>query len=343
MDVFVIGGTGLISTAIVNQLVDTGAAVTVFTRGDRTTTGTGALPDAVTHVQGDRHDSDALASAVADTAPDALVDMVCFSPDTARATIDAVAPHVDQYVFCSTVDVYHRPPDRNPITEDARRQPNVSDYGRNKAAAEDVFMDAHDRDLVEATIIRPWSTYGQGGGVLHTFGDDTYYLDRLRAGKPIVVHGDGTSIWGPCHRDDVARAFVNAIGNEAAYGEAYHVTSEEYITWNQYHRRVARAIDAPEPDLVHIPTDVLSRIAPDRTQMLRDHFQFATTFDNSKAKRELDYEYTVDFETGVARTVEWLDAHDRIDDWQTESFDDDLVEAWQNATDDVVGSLAEYR
>lgn len=337
MDVFVIGGTGLISTAIVDQLVGAGETVTILTRGNHE----GALPEDVRHVQSDRHDTAALERAIADADPDALIDMVCFSPETARETVDAVAC-VDQYVFCSTVDVYHRPPERNPITEDAPRHPNVSDYGRNKAAAEDVFMHAHERDRFETTVIRPWSTYGEGGSVLHTFGDRTYYLDRLRAGKPIVVHGDGTSIWGPCHRDDVARAFVNALGNKNAFGEAYHVTSEEFVTWNQYHRRVARAIGAPDPELVHVPTDVLTAVAPNRTEMLRDHFQFATIFDNSKARRDLDFEYTIDFEAGIARTIEWLEEHDRIDEWESEPFDDALVDAWRAATSDVIGDLAGY-
>ncbi|WP_076431630.1 NAD-dependent epimerase/dehydratase family protein [Haladaptatus litoreus] len=327
MNVFIIGGTGLISSAIVDQLVDRDESVTVFTRGIHDT----SLPTSVTHIRGDRHDTDALKTAVADTNPDVLIDMVCFSPETAQATVDAVASFVDQYVFYSTVDVYHRPPEHNPITENAARYPNISEYGRKKAAAEDVFMDASKQGLFETTVLRPWSTYGEGGNVLHTFGDDTYYLDRLRAGKPIIVHGDGTSLWGPCHRDDVARAFVNALGNETAFGEMYHVTSEEFITWNQYHCRVARAMDAPEPELVHIPTTVLRTVAPERTKMLRDHFQFSTTFDNSKARHDLDYEYTINFETGIARTIEWLDERDQIKNWNTEPFDDTLVEEWQAA------------
>lgn len=339
MDAFVIGGTGLISTGIVDQLVEANETVTVFTRGNHEE----PLPEDVTHVRGDRHDVDALGAAVADADPDALIDMVCFSPETARVTVDAVGAYVDQYVFCSTVDVYHRPPERNPVREDAARYPNVSEYGRDKAAAEDVFMEAHRRGEFTTTILRPWSTYGEGGGVLHTFGNDSYYLDRLRAGRPIVVHGDGTSLWGPCHRDDVARAFVNALGNEDAFGEVYHVTSEEFITWNQYHRRVARAIGAPDPELVHVPTDVLTAVAPDRTRMLRDHFQFSTTFDNGKARRDLDFEYTIDFETGIARTVEWLEERDRIDDWRSESFDDALVAAWRSATDDVVAEMTDCR
>ncbi|WP_267640520.1 NAD-dependent epimerase/dehydratase family protein [Haloarchaeobius amylolyticus] len=325
MDVLLIGGTGLISTAITRQLVDAGHDVTIATRGETDAD----LPAAVEYVTCDRNDAARLRTVAEAVAPDCVVDMVCFDPEQAREAVAAFAG-VDQYVFCSTVDVYHRPTASVPSTEDAAREPGVSEYGRNKAAAEDVFFDAHG-DAFATTVIRPWSTYGEGGPVLHTLGTGTYYVDRIREGKPIVVHGDGTSLWGPCHRDDVARAFVAAVGNEAARGEAYHVTSESVLTWNQYHETVARALDAPAPDLVHIPTDALTEAVPDRTGMLRDHFQYSTVFDNAKARRDLDFEQTVSFEDGVRRTVAWLDEHDEIEPWDSEN-DDRLVSTWRDAT-----------
>lgn len=339
MNVVIIGGTGLISTGIARQLVEAGHETTVFTRGETD----GALPSSVDSIRGDRHDTDRVATAVETADADCLIDMVCFDAETASDAVDAVTGTVDQYILCSTVDVYHRPPASNPVREGADRFPNVSEYGRGKARAEDVVRRADAAGSFDATIIRPWATYGEGSGILHTFGTDTYYLDRLRAGKPIVVHGDGSSLWGSCHRDDVARAFVNAVGNEAAYGEAYHVTSEEVITWNQHHRRVAAAIGAPEPELVHVPTELLCEALPDRTRMLRDHFQYSTVFDNAKARRDLTFEYTIDLESGVARTVDWLDEHDAVDDWETATFEDDLVAAWRDASADVVDALRPVR
>lgn len=327
MDVLLIGGTGLISTGITRQLVDAGHDVTCFTRGESEAD----LPESVSFVHGDRNDDADLQAAREEADPDCVIDMVCFAPEQAEGAVE-VFDGIEQYVFCSTVDVYHRPLDTNPVTEDAPREPAVSEYGANKAECEDIFLAAHDDGAFDATVIRPWSTYGEGGPVLHTLGVGTYYVDRIREGKPIVVHGDGQSLWGPCHRDDVAGAFVNAVGNGDAYGETYHVTSEEVITWNQYHQIVADALDAPEPELVHIPTDVLAEAVPDRTDMLLDHFQFSTVFDNSKAKRDLDFEYTVSFEEGVRRTVERLEANDDIDDWDSEN-DDALIDAWREATD----------
>ncbi|MCU4798796.1 NAD-dependent epimerase/dehydratase family protein [Halobacteria archaeon HArc-gm2] len=334
MDVLIIGGTGLISTGITRQLADSEHEVTCFTRGESDA----RVPDSVAFVHGDRNERGDLADARDEVAPDCVVDMVCFSPDQAEQAVDVFADDVEQFVFCSTVDVYHRPLDTNPVQEDAPREPPVSDYGADKAECEDIFMAAHERGDFETTIVRPWSTYGEGGTLFHTLGQGSYFLDRIREGKPVVVHGDGQTLWGSCHRDDVARAFVNAVGNETAYGEAYHVTSEENITWGQLYRTVADVMDAPDPELVHIPTEILAEAVPDRTDMLLAHFQFSTVFDNSKARRDLGFEYTIPFEDGIRRTIEWLEDEGEIDDWDSEN-DDQIIAAWRDATDSFLDSV----
>lgn len=337
-DVLLIGGTGLISTGVVRALVADGRDVTVLTRGERDAD----LPASVSYETGDRNDDARLAALAANVDPDVVVDMVCFDADQAESAVAAFGGRATQYVFCSTVDVYDRPVESNPVTEDARRHDadhRVSDYGLGKTRAEDVLLAAADADAFETTVIRPWNTYGEGGALVHTFGTGSYYLDRMRAGRPIVVHGDGTALTAVCHRDDVARAFANAVGNESAYGEAYHVAGEEAVTWNQYHRRVAAGLGAPDPELVHVPTDVLFAVAPERTQALRDHFQFSLVFDNAKARRDLDFAYTIPIEEGARRVAEHLDAEGELDEWESEPFDDRLVTAWRDATSDVTAAL----
>lgn len=338
MHVLLVGGTGLISTGITRQLVESGHDVTTVTRGERDAD----VPDGIREVHVDRTDYEAFEREMRELepAPDAVIDMVCFSEDDAESAVRAFEGRVDRFIFCSTIDVYHRPPPSNPVDEGAPRNPPVSDYAAGKIAAEDVFFSA-DGDAFDVTILRPWSTYGEGGTLLYTFGMDTTYISRVREGRPIVVHGDGTSLWGPCHRDDVARAFVGSVEADAetVAGEAYNVTSEETMTWNQYHRRVAEALDAPDPDLVHVPTNVLRVVAPDQTEMLRDHFRYSTVFDNSKAKRDLGFEYTVDFRTGARRTVEWLDERDEIDALGEREFEDRLAAAWRESTDEFVASF----
>ncbi|WP_049899430.1 NAD-dependent epimerase/dehydratase family protein [Halococcus agarilyticus] len=335
MHVLVIGGTGLISTGITRQLVDTGHDVTVYNRG-RTDAD---LPPGVAHVTGDRTDYDRFEEQMADLDVDRVIDMVAFEPADVESTIRAFAGEIEQYVFCSTIDVYHRPVADMPIVESAARSPAVSEYGADKAACEDRLFEAHSDRGFPATVLRPWHTYGEGGTLIHTLGDGTAYIDRLREGKPIVVHGDGTSIWGPCHRDDVAGAFVGALDNRAAIGEAYHVTCERPMTWNQYHRRAADALDAPAPDLVHIPTDALTAAVPDRTGGLEDHLRFSTVFDTAKARRDLGFEQTISWEEGVRRTVDWLAERDRIDDAESDPEYDRVVAAWRDAEASFVGAL----
>lgn len=334
MNVLIIGGTGLISTAITRQATAAGHDVTVFTRG-RTDAG---LPESVDHVTGDRTDRDALERARDAVSLGCVIDMVGFDPADVEAAVDVFAGHVDQYVFCSTVDVYHRPVETMPIRERAAREPPVSEYGADKAACEDRLFDAYRSDGFPATVIRPWHTYGEGGGLIDTL-SSAAYVDRLRKGKPIVVHGDGTSVWGPCHRDDVAAAFVAAIGNHEAVGEAYHVTATDPLTWNQYHRRAAAALDAPEPDLVHVPTDALRAAVPDRVSPLVDHFRFSTVFDTRKAERDLGFRQTVSWEAGVRRTVARLEADDAIEPWDGDPTYDRIVSAWREATDAFVAEF----
>ena len=334
MNVLIIGGTGLISTAITRQAAAAGHDVTVFTRG-RTDAD---LPESVDRITGDRTDRDALERARDAASLGCVIDMVGFDPADVETAIEVFAGHVDQYVFCSTVDVYHRPVETMPIRERAAREPPVSEYGADKAACEDRLFDAYQSDGFPATVIRPWHTYGEGGDLIDTL-SSAAYVDRLRKGKPILVHGDGTSVWGPCHRDDVAAAFVAAIGNQEAVGEAYHATATDPLTWNQYHRRAAAALDAPEPDLVHVPTDALRAAVPDRVSPLVDHFRFSTVFDTRKAERDLGFRQTVSWETGVRRTVSRLEADDAIEAWDSDPTYDKVVSAWRKATDAFVAEF----
>jgi nucleoside-diphosphate-sugar epimerase len=328
MHVLVLGGTGLISTAITRQLHDAGHDVTVCNRGESEAD----IPESVSHVRADRFGDD-FPRRMAGTDADAVIDMLCFSEHDGRLAVEAFEGEVEQYVLTSTVDVYRRPVDASPVAESAPRRPPTSDYGANKAAAEDVVRAAHDRGAFAATILRPWTTYGPhgNGNLCHTFGVDTTYLARLRDGAPVVVHGDGTGLWGPCHRRDVARAFVGAVGNRTAYGETYNVTAEAVPTWERYYRVLADAVDAPDPEFVYVPTDVLRDAAPDRTDFLEDHGRYSTTFDTTAARRDLGFEQTIPLERGVREVVEYLRARDRIDRGD-DGWIDALIEEWRGAT-----------
>ncbi|WP_418886555.1 NAD-dependent epimerase/dehydratase family protein [Halapricum desulfuricans] len=325
MDVLILGGTGLISTAITRQLDATGHDVTVCNRGESDA----AIPESVDHVRADRF-GDEFPARVSGTDPEVVIDMLCFSESDAELAIEAFEDRIDQYVLTSTIDVYRRPVESNPVTESAPRRPPTSDYGARKANAEDAIRAAHDRGAFAATIVRPWTTYGPhgNGNLCHTFGVDTTYLRRLRDGEPIVVHGDGTGLWGPTHRRDVAGAYVGAVGNRAAYGEAYNVTAEGVPTWNEYYRTLADALGAPEPELVHVPTDVLLEIAPEKTDFLADHGRYSTTFDTEKARRDLGYEQSISLERGAREVIAYLEERDAITS-EDDAFIDALVADWR--------------
>jgi len=336
MKILIIGGTGLISTAISRQLIENGHELTLYNRGETSP----RLPDGFRLIKGNRNDFSTFEAQMLDAGTfDCVIDMVCFEPAQAESDIRAFSGRVGQLIFCSTVDVYTKPPATFPVTESHERLA-LSDYGRNKAKCEDLFMKAHVDGHFPVTILRPASTYGEGGGIIHTFGWETYFLDRLLKGKPVIVHGDGEALWVSCHVEDVGRAFVNAIGNEKTFGKTYHLAGEAWQTWNQYHEHLAEAIGAPAPTLIHIPADILVKFSPNQTMITYLNFQYTNIFDNSAAREDLDFRQIIDWKTGAKRTFDWLVENDRIDNWQSFPFYDRVIEGYKKACSELVAQLA---
>jgi nucleoside-diphosphate-sugar epimerase len=339
MNVLIIGGTGLISTAITRFLVERGDDVTIYNRGKRTAD----VPSNIKRIQGDRKDYGAFEKQMSKLKHfDCVIDMVCFLPEDAESAIRAFTKRTEQYVFCSTVDVYTKPAKRYPITEVAEKQPNLSfPYALNKAKCERILFNAHQHGDINLTVIRPAYTYGEGAGIVHTFGWGTYLLDRIRRGKPVIIHGDGTSFWAACHRDDVGRAFANSAGNKKAFGKAYHLTGEEWMTWDRYHQVIAEAMGAPSPRLVHVPTDFLGKIAPQQAEWCVENFHFNNIYDNSAARADLWFRYTVPWVTGVRRVVNWLEQHDGIENSDVYLFYDRIIDAWEHLSENMKQELAD--
>ena len=155
------------------------------------------------------------------------------------------------------------------------------------------------RGDIVVTSIRPGHTYGEGGNnLLHALGRGTYHVDRLKKEQPIIVHGNGTSFWPTCHRDDVAVAFVGLIGNEEAFGRGYHTAGEEWMTWEGYHQGLAKAVGAKAPEFVYIPTDVLVRLAPEQAMLTEVNFSYNNLFDNSAAREDLGFRVTIPWVEG---------------------------------------------
>ena len=244
MRILIIGGTGLISAPMTQMLLAQGDDVTHFNRGRLDLY---PAPAGVTTVHGDRTDYAAFERQVQDLGLfDCVIDMVGYLPEDAHSTVRAFRGRTGQFLFCSTVDVYRKPAARYPVTEN-EEYGGLNTYSRNKVAIEQTLFAAYAAGNFPLTVIRPAYTYGEGRGPLHSFGGRTSYVDRIRRGKPIVVHGDGSSFWTACHKDDVARAFVAATRNPQTIGRAYHTPGEEWLTWDMYHQVVAEALGAPLP------------------------------------------------------------------------------------------------
>jgi nucleoside-diphosphate-sugar epimerase len=332
MRILIIGGTGLISTPLTHFLLARGDDVTLYNRGE-----TPSRVPAGTHViRGDRQQYAAFEAQMQTLEPfDCVIDMVGYAPEDAESVVRAFRGRTPQFIFCSTVDVYQKPATRYPYTE-AEPYGGLNAYSSNKVICEQTLLAAHQRGDLPVTIIRPAYTYGETRGVLYPFGTGSTYFDRIRAGRPIIVHGDGTSLWVACHVDDVARAFVGAAGNDAALGKAYHTTGEEWMTWDEYHRQVARALGAPEPVIVHIPTDVLLQFSPQRAGIISENFMFNNIFDNSAARADLGFAYTIPWMQGVRRAVDWLEANGKMPSGGDDSFDDHVINTWAELRQRIV-------
>lgn len=327
MKVLIIGGTGLISTAITSQLIERGDDVTLYNRGKSES----RVPNGATFLHGDRKEYAAFEAQMVQAGRfDVVIDMVGFVPEDAESVVRAFRGRTDHFIFCSTVCAYGGPASHYPIREDEPLAP-ITAYGVNKGKCEAILMEAGVRGDFPVTVMRPSQTYGEGGTIVHSMGWRTSYLDRIRKAKPIIVHGDGSCLWAACHIDDVARGFVGAANNPLAFGKTYNVTGEEWMTWNMYHAGVATAMGAPQPNLVHIPTDLLQKVAPQRFGITIDIFQWPSVFDNSAAISDLGFKYTVSWIEGVKRTVKWLDERGKIENSDDDTFEDELIAEWNKS------------
>ncbi len=332
MKILVIGGTGRISTPVTRLLLDCGDDVTLLNRGRRDSPFTRRARE----IRGDRHDDDAFERTLSEAGTfDAVIDMIGYRPEEVEASVRALAGRCGQYVFCSTVDVYQRPSAHYPYREGEKLH-SLSDYGRNKVLCERVLEHAHADGAFALTILRPAHTYDDTGIIHHAMGRGTAMLDRLRRGKPVIVHGDGQSLWVAAHAEDVALGFLGALGNTRAYGRGYHLAGEEWVTWDTYHRIVAEALGAPPPELVHIPTELLVRLAPRGAAVCAANFQYPNIFDSIAARSELGYRYTIPLRRGFARVVAWLEAHGAIADADSEPAYDAIVEIWREMSQALV-------
>jgi nucleoside-diphosphate-sugar epimerase len=324
MKILIVGGTGLISTAITRQLLDRGDEVIHYNRGQSESRVGVEVPAII----GDRKNFASFEAQIRDVSRfDCVIDMICYTPDEAESLVRACRGRTDHVIFCSTVDVFNKPAIRYPIPDDAPLG-GVSAYGKDKARCEQILLAAHRRGDLRLTILRPAQTYGEGRVPIHVFGAGAGVMKRLRQGKPVIVHGDGSSLWVACHIDDVAGAFLGATGNERAMGKAYNITGEEWMTWDQFTEMEAEALGAPPPQIVHIPSDLLFKVVPEKAKIIHENFRFNNIFDTSAARRDLGFQYTIPFVPGTRRAVEWADRRGLIAQHDGDPWQDRVIDVW---------------
>jgi len=303
MRILFLGGTGNISTECVAEALARGHAVGVLNRGRRSS----PFGTRVEAIAGDRNDPEALGRA-AEGHWDAVVDFLGYTPQEVERALTAFAGRTGQYVFIGTVAAYDKPNTPLPFTEDAPLANPHWEYARLKIACEQAVRRAHAAGWLPATIVRPSYTYGQTWIPSGFGGQDYTVVDRMRRGLPVVCHGDGTALWGMTHASDFAVGLVGLLGQPGALGEAFHITTDEVLTWDAIYAAIAHAAGA-EARLVHVPSALIAAIVPDRGASLLGDKAHSSVFDNSKIRRLVPaFQPKVRFAEGVARSIAWFDA-----------------------------------
>jgi nucleoside-diphosphate-sugar epimerase len=326
MKVLFIGGTGIISSACAALGLEQGLEVSLLCRGrtDR------PVPRGATVLRGDIRDPDSVRRALGGERFDAVVDWVAFTPDDVGRDIDLFRDRVAQYVFISSASVYQTPPARLPVSESTMTDNPVWAYSRAKIACEERLVQAYREEKFPVTVVRPSHTYDERTLPVH--GGWTV-IDRMRRGKPVVVHGDGSSLWVLTHHRDFAKGFVPLLGNTAAVGETFHITSDELLTWNQIYAALGRAAGV-EPRLVHVPSAMIAAVDSEWGDSLLGDKTHSMIFDNAKIRRFVPgYAATIPFSRGAEELIRWHDAdvsRRRIDE-SVESTNDRLIATMDSA------------
>jgi nucleoside-diphosphate-sugar epimerase len=299
LKVLFIGGSGVISSACAREAVSQGIELYVLNRGQNTTR---PLPDGARELRADARNPAAVRDAVGGLDFDSVVDWVAFTTGHVQNDIDVFRGRTGQYVFISSASAYQTPPARLPVTESTPLRNPFWQYSRDKIACENLLVGEYRGTGFPATIVRPTHTYDQ---TLVPFHGGWTALGRMRAGKPVIVQGDGTSLWTMTHNSDFARGFVPLLGHPRTLGEAFHITSEDFLTWDQIAHALAAALGV-SPRLVHVPSDTIAAADPDWGASLLGDKSHSMVFDNSKLRSVVPgWRAVIPFERGAREIADW--------------------------------------
>ena len=302
MNILFIGGTGVISSASLEMLAQQNENVTVLNRGktDR------KIPDGVEVLHGDMRNPDAIEKLLKGRSFDVVVDWIVFEPEHIETDIRLFTGKTGHYIFISSASAYQTPTASLPVTESTPLKNPFWEYSRKKIACEQLLIEAYRKHDFPMTIVRPSHTYDR---TLLPFRGDYTMLGRMKEGRKVVVHGDGTSLWTLTHHRDFAKGFVPLLGNYKAIGNAYHITSDEVLTWNQIYQMMANTVGGTF-NPVYIPSNIIANYDADWGAGLLGDKAHSMIFDNSKIKKIVpEFTATIPFEQGAKEITDWYAEH----------------------------------
>lgn len=328
MKALFIGGTGTISSAITRQLLDQGCDLYLLNRGTHNDT----LPAGVKIIKADINDEDNVSSLIENMEFDVVADFIAFEPSQLERDVRLFKGKTKQFIFISSASAYQTPLSDYRITEGTPLSNPFWEYSRNKIACEDYLMKEYREHGFPVTIIRPSHTYDERSIPLGVHGENGSWqvAKRMLESKPVIIHGDGTSLWTMTHNRDFAKGFIGLMGNIHAIGESVHITSDESVTWNQIYEIIADALGV-KLNAVHVSSEFLAAASKHdfRGGLLGDKAN-SVVFDNSKLKRLVpEFVATTRLDQGIKQTVQHILAHPELqkEDNEFDVWCDKLVHA----------------
>jgi nucleoside-diphosphate-sugar epimerase len=303
MKVLFIGGTGNISTSTSKLCIERGIDLYLLNRGKRKVEIAGAKT-----LIGDIYNMSEMKTLLKNHSWDVVINWIAFETKDIERDFELFNEKTKQYIFISSASAYQKPPVHPVITESTPLKNPYWQYSRNKIACEELLNKYYRENDFPITIVRPSHTYDTvipvaiGGWTEYTI------IDRIKKGQKIIVHGDGTTLWTLMHAEDYAKAQVGLLGHQQAIGHAFHITSDEILTWNQIYEDVAEAAGA-KPNIVHIPSDLITTFGSNLLGELTGDKTYSVIFDNTKIKTFVPgFVSTIPFKVGIKRTLDWFEA-----------------------------------
>ena len=326
MKVLFIGGTGNISTSVSRLCVEKGIDLYLLNRGERKVNIPGTKI-----IKGDIKKTEELSKSLGNHEWDVVVNWIAFTEEDVERDFKLFEGKTKQYIFISSASAYQKPPAHPVITESTPLANPFWQYSRDKIACEDKLNNYYRNSGFPVTIVRPSLTYDTvipvpiGGWLEYTV------VDRIKKGKKVIVHGDGTSLWTITHAEDFAKGFIGLLGHQQAIGQAFHITSDEILTWNQIYEAVAAAVNR-KPNIVHIASDYLAKMNKNFYGSLIGDKAVSVIFDNTKIKTYVSgFTATIPFNKGIKKTIEWFEANPekQFINPDTNKLIDDIISSYE--------------